>query len=91
MKTCTKKLPSKTSTDEAIKTNGTIKFQVRKTTVKGKEYYEAVCNIDGLKPTKLSKMATDCTLFENKSAIVSACNARATKLSCKSHIILPTE
>ena len=91
MKTCTKKLPIKANTNEAIKTNGTIKFQVKKTTVKGKEYYEAVCNIDGLKPTKLSKMATDCTLFENKSAIVSACNARATKLSCKSHIILPTE
>lgn len=69
----------------------TIKFQVRKTTVKGKKYYEAVANINGLTPTKLRKKDTNCTLFENKSAIVSACNARANKLSCKSYIVLPKE
>jgi len=100
MKTCTKKLPntSKDSTNKADtikasanKTKGTIKFQVKKTTVKGKQYYEAICSIDGLKPTKLSKVDTDCTLFENKSGIVSACNARANKLSCKSCIVLPVE
>ena len=100
MKTCTKKLPStsKDSTNKAgtikastNKTKGTIKFQVKKTTVKGKQYYEAICSIDGLKPTKLSKVDTDCTLFENKSGIVSACNARANKLSCKSCIVLPVE
>ena len=102
MKTCTKKLPStskdilnkagtiKASTIKAS-TKGTIKFQVKKITVKGKQYYEAICSIDGLKPTKLSKVDTDCTLFENKSGIVSACNARANKLSCKSCIILPVE
>jgi len=69
----------------------TIKFQVRRTTVKGKRYYEAVATINGLTPTKLRKKDTNCTSFENKSAIVSACNARATKLSCKSCIVLPKE
>lgn len=85
MKTCTKKTNRKTCN------RGTIRFQVRKITVKGKQYYEAVCSIDGLRPTKLSKLENDCTLFENKSAILSACNARANKLSCKSYIVLPTE
>jgi hypothetical protein len=69
----------------------TIKFQVRKTTVKGKEYYEAIATISGLTPTKIRKKDTNCTLYENKSAIVSACNARANKLSCKSFIVLPKE
>lgn len=90
MSTCVKGL-TKNSKKTSVATYGTIKFQVTKTTVKGKQYYEAMCSIEGLKPTKLSKIETGCTLFENKSAIISACNARATKLRCKSKLILPRE